>query len=491
MLIFLRISKIMCIFVSVSQQVDIEKYLEAFRSEIGQLNKTVKDLSDDNARLYRRVEAQNVEIQSLKSENNDLRGRLSKYEDPQPPKNSGNSSVPPSKESMGDEIRRRTSSLREKSGRNPGGQPGHEGNTRKMSEQPDETENIQPNYCRECGRELSDIDGVEEYREECVGVRIIPVVKRLRFLRKTCTCGCCNRVEYTRRKNPVYLSSGIRALVVYLNIVMCMPYNRIKSFLHDVMRIDLSEGSIRNFIERAGDKADAICDRIASELVKSPVAGADESGFYINGKLNWAWILQNPRLTLTWIAKGRGAREMDDRFGQNALENTVLTTDRHSAYFSMKVKGHQICIAHLLRNLNYLNDLDRNQNWSSRLQELLRNAVHWRNTNPETVADTTTWTKSLDRLLNENLDKFKKPFRQIRNSLRKLKDHVFLFLKDPRVPSHNNASEGGIRILKVKQKRSGGFRSQNGAEDFMAIHSVADSAKKNNFSRWDAILALV
>lgn len=487
----MRISKIMCIFVSVNQQVDIEKYLEAFRSEIGQLNKTVKDLSDDNARLYRRVEAQNVEIQSLKSENNDLRGRLSKYEDPQPPKNSGNSSVPPSKESMGDEIRRRTSSLREKSGRKSGGQPGHEGNTRKMSEQPDETENIQPNYCRECGRELSDIEGVEEYREECVGVRIIPVVKRLRFLKKTCTCGCCNRVEYTRRKNPVYLSSGIRALVVYLNIVMCMPYNRIKSFLHDVMRIDLSEGSIRNFIERAGDKADAICDRIASELVKSPVAGADESGFYINGKLNWAWILQNPRLTLTWIAKGRGAREMDDRFGQNALENTVLTTDRHSAYFSMKVKGHQICIAHLLRNLNYLNDLDRNQNWSSRLQELLRKAVHWRNTNPETVADTTTWTKSLDRLLNENLDKFKKPFRQIRNSLRKLKDHVFLFLKDPRVPSHNNASEGGIRILKVKQKRSGGFRSQNGAEDFMAIHSVADSAKKNNFSRWDAILALV
>lgn len=491
MLIFLRISKMMCIFVSVNQQVDIEKYLEAFRSEIGQLNKTVKDLSDDNARLYRRVEAQNVEIQSLKSENNDLRGRLSKYEDPQPPKNSGNSSVPPSKESMGDEIKRRTSSLREKSGRKSGGQPGHEGNTRKMSEQPDETENIQPNYCRECGRELSDIEGVEEYREECVGVRITPVVKRLRFLKKTCTCGCCNRVEYTRRKNPVYLSSGIRALVVYLNIVMCMPYNRIKSFLHDVMRIDLSEGSIRNFIERAGDKADAICDRIASELVKSPVAGADESGFYINGKLNWTWILQNPRLTLTWIAKGRGAKEMDDRFGQNALENTVLTTDRHSAYFSMKVKGHQICIAHLLRNLNYLNDLDRNQNWSSRLQELLRNAVHWRNTNPETVADTTTWTKSLDRLLNENLDKFKKPFRQIRNSLRKLKDHVFLFLKDPRVPSHNNASEGGIRILKVKQKRSGGFRSQNGAEDFMAIHSVADSAKKNNFSRWDAILALV
>lgn len=491
MLIFLLISKIFCTFVSVNQQVDIEKYLEEFRSEIGNLNKTVKDLLDDNARLNRRVEALNVDNNALKKENADLRERLSKYEDPQPPKNSGNSSVPPSKERMGDEIKRRTSSLRVKSGKKPGGQPGHEGNTRMISPQPDETQDMQPNYCRECGRELSDIDGVEEYREECVGVRITPVVKRFRFLNKTCTCGCCNRVEYTRRKNPVYLSSEIRALVVYLNIVMCMPYNRIKSFLHDVMRTDISEGSIRNFIEDAGDKADAICGRIASELVKSPVAGADESGFYVNGKLNWAWILQNPKLTLTWIAKGRGAKELDDRFGKDALENTVLTTDRHSAYFSMKVKGHQICIAHLLRNLNYLNELDKNQNWSSRLQELLRKAVHWRNTNPETAADTSTWMESLDKLLNENLDKFKKPFRQLRNSLRKLKDHVFHFLKDPRVPSHNNASEGGIRILKVKQKRSGGFRSQTGAEDFMAIHSVADTAKKNDFSRWDTILALV
>lgn len=491
MLIFLLMSKIFCIFASVNQQVDIEKYLEEFRSEIVNLNKTVKDLSDDNARLNRRVEALNVDNNALKKENADLRERLSKYEDPQPPKNSGNSSVPPSKERMGDEIKRRTSSLRVKSGKKPGGQPGHEGNTRMMSPQPDETENMEPNYCRECGRELSDIDGVEEYREECVGVRITPVVKRLRFLNKTCTCGCCNRVEYTRRKNPVYLSSEIRALVVYLNIVMCMPYNRIKSFLHDVMSIDISEGSIRNFTEDAGDKADAICERIASELVKSPVAGADESGFYVNGKLNWAWILQNPRLTLTWIANGRGAKEMDDRFGKDALENTVLTTDRHSAYFSMKVKGHQICIAHLLRNLNYLNELDKNQNWSSRLQELLRKAVHWRNTNPETAADTSIWMESLDKLLNENLDKFKKPFRQLRNSLRKLKDHVFHFLKDPRVPSHNNASEGGIRILKVKQKRSGGFRSQTGAEDFMAIHSVTDTAKKNDFSRWDAVLALV
>lgn len=466
------------------QQVDIERYLNDFRSEIVHLKATVNDLTEENARLNRRVAALTVA-------NASLRKRLSKYEDSAPPKNSGNSSVPPSKERMGDEVKRRTNSLREKSDRTSGGQPGHNGVTRLLSENPDVTETIQPNYCRECGRDLSGIDGVEEYREESIGVRIIPVTTRFLYLRKTCTCGCCNHSAENKRKNPVYIAPDVRALVVYLNVVMCMPYNRIKTFIHDFTRINLSEGSIRNFIEEAGDKADKICERIASELTKSAVAGADESGVYVNGKLNWAWILQNPKMTLTWIAKGRGAKVMTDKFGEDALCNTILMTDRHSAYFTLNTAGHQICIAHLIRNLNYLNELDTRQSWSSRLQELLRKAVHWRNENPDKSADTGTWLQSLDRLLNENLDKLHKEFRRLRDSLRKMRDHVFRFIENPRVPSHNNASEGGIRIIKVKQKRSGGFRSEEGAEDFMAIHSVADTAKKNKYSRWDAMLALV
>lgn len=478
-------------FVSVNQRVDIEKYLEEFRSSMSRMEGTVANLTEDNARLNRRVEAQNVEIRSLKSENASLKERLSKYEDPEPPKNSSNSSLPPSKEKMGDEIKRRTTSLREKTGKKPGGQPGHEGNTRVKLDAPDLTEIHQPNFCRECGRDLSDIKGSMDFEEECIGFRVIPETIRHRYISKRCICGCFNKLDVPKRKNPMYFSDDVRALVVYLNVVMCMPYNRIKSFLSDVIHIDLSEGSIRNFIEAAGKKANPICEKISDGLVKSAVGGADESGFYVNGKLKWAWILQNPLLTLTWIAKGRGAKEMTEKFGDDALENMVLTTDRHTAYFTLKVKGHQICIAHLLRNLNYLNELDKSQNWSSRMQELLRKAVHWRNENPGVPTSSKTWIESLDKLLNENLDKFKKPFRQLRNSLRKLKDHTFTFLENPEVPSHNNDSEGGIRILKVKQKRSGGFRSDHGAEDFMAIHSVTDTAKKNQFSRWDAVMALV
>lgn len=326
---------ILTIFVSVNQRVDIGKYLEEFRTSMARMEGTVAELIEDNARLNRRIEARNVEIRSLKD-------KLSKYEDPEPPKNSGNSSVPPSKEKMGDEIKRRTTSLREKSGKRPGGQPGHEGNTRIKLDAPVAVETHRPNFCKECGRDLSDIEGHMEFEEECVGFKVVPRTIRHRHMSKICTCGCCNKSDVPKRKNPVYFSDEVRALVVYLNVVMCMPYNRIKSFLSDVMHIDLSEGSIRNFIATAGKKADSICERISAGLVKGYVGGADESGFYVNGKLKWAWILQNPLLTLTWIAKGCGAKEMTDKFGDNALENMVLTTDRHTAYFTLKVKGHHL-----------------------------------------------------------------------------------------------------------------------------------------------------
>lgn len=301
---------------------------------------------------------------------------------------------------MGAEIRRRTKSLRVKSGRKSGGQPGHEGNTRLRIDSPEGTETHQPNFCRECGRVLSDVCGHLEAEQECVGFRIIPVTTRHRYLSKTCTCGCCNRIEVPKRRNPVYFSRDVRAPVVYLNAVMCMPFNRIRCFLEDVMHIGLSEGSIGNFLEASGKKADKICGRISDELVKGKVAGADESGIYVDGRLKWGWILQNPRLTLTWIAKGRGAKEMTGKFGGDAFKDMVLTSDRHSAYFALKVKGHQVCIPHLLRNLNYLDELDTGQDWSSRLKELLKTAVHWRNENPGQPTSSKNWIESLDKLLN-------------------------------------------------------------------------------------------
>ena len=161
----------------------------------------------------------------------------------------------------------------------------------------------------------------------------------------------------------------------------------------------------------------------------------------------------------------------------------VAVTDRHSAYFAIDFLNNQVCLAHLLRNLEYLNDIDKNQRWAQEVKSLLREAIHERNEKPAEMISAKSWLERLDGLLKE--------FNELKRGLIKCRNYIFNFLENPAIPSDNNASERGIRKLKIKQKISGCFRSDTGADAFHAIHSIADTAWKNNQSPLDAILALV
>lgn len=125
------------------------------------------------------------------------------------------------------------------------------------------------------------------------------------------------------------------------------------------------------------------------------------------------------------------------------------------------------------------------------MQELLREAVHLRNEKPTEPIPAKGWLDRLDELLKRNLDPLRKEFNELKRGIIKCRDYIFNFLENPSIPSDNNASERGIRKLKVKQKISGCFRSDTGADAFHAIHSIADTAWKNNQSPLNAILALV
>ena len=93
-------------------------------------------------------------------------------------KDSDNSSTPPSKESMKDEVVRRTKSLRKKSGRKPGGQNGHEGQTLMKTATPDVTEDIAPVYCKNCGASLKDCERILDYITQEVSLPDLnPIVK--------------------------------------------------------------------------------------------------------------------------------------------------------------------------------------------------------------------------------------------------------------------------------------------------------------------------
>ena len=121
-------------------------------------------------------------------------------------------------------------------------------------------------------------------------------------------------------------------------------------------------------------------------LRKSPIVGFDESGCYNNKKLDWAWIAQTTYLTLCFRAAGRSSKVLEERFG-DALKNMVAVTDRHSAYFALDFLNHQVCLAHLLRELEYLTELDPKQQWSKEVASLFRQAIHERNTRPNEFID--------------------------------------------------------------------------------------------------------
>lgn len=137
-----------------------------------------------------------------------------------------------------------------------------------------------------------------------------------------------------------------------------------------------------------------------------------------------------------------------------------------------------MCLAHLLRELEYLTELDPKQQWSKDVASLFRQAIHERNTRPNEFIDKRTWLDKLDDLLKANLLHLRSNFERLRNGLAKCRDYIFNFLENPAIPPDNNASERGIRKLKIKQKVSGTFRSDNGADAFFSIHSIADTAWK-------------
>ena len=471
------------------QVTDISKVLKSMAEEMLSMRKTIDQQYSEIARLNRNIEALNHQLRKKNEEIAKLRERLSKYEHPD--KNSGNSSTPPSKESMKDEIVRRTKTLRKPSGKKPGGQNGHEGRKLSRSSTPDEVIDDIPNFCTNCSESLADAERVLDYVTQVVSIpELKPVIKEIRHYVMICKkCGERVRTAPRRRSNDVVYDASVKSLVVYLSVVQFLPYGRIASFLRDVLGLSPSEGSLVNWVNEAKRNAQPIVDKIKEYILTSSVVGFDESGCYCNKRLDWAWIAQTVYYTLLFRANGRGSKVLEDKFG-DSLERMTAVTDRHSAYFAIHFLNHQVCLAHLLRELQYLSELNPKQIWAGQIAELFRKAIHKRNANPIDIIDKVPWIERLDGLLKQNVSKLGKKFETLKKGLTKCRDYIFNFLEDPMIPADNNASERGIRKLKIKLKNSCTFRSDFGADAFLELHSVVETAKKHNQTPFNAIQAL-
>lgn len=470
---------------------DISDVLLTLKDDIHSLRETIASQHSEICQLNRNIDALNVELRKRNKEIKRLKSKLSEHETPG--KDSNNSSTPPSKENMKDEVIRRTKTLRKPTGRKPGGQEGHEGSTLRFCQLPDETEDVTANYCTKCGESLDDCERILDYVTQVVSIpELKPVVKEIRHYTMVCK-NCGERVQShaprKRGSNIVIYDATVKTLAVYLNVVMFLPYGRIANFFNEVFGLRISQGSFVNWVNEARKNAAPAIEKIKECIMKSAVVGFDESGLYCNKRLDWAWIAQTVYFTLLFHGEGRSHKELESRFG-NSLERMTAVTDRHSAYFTINFLNHQVCVAHLLRELQYLNELDTQQQWSRNVESLLQEAIHERNEKPQSVIDKKPWLEKLDALLTENLEHMKKQFGRLKKGLIKCRDYIFNFLENPTIPSDNNASERDIRKVKIKMKNSGTFRSDEGADAFLELLSIVETTKKHNNSPYTAIRAL-
>lgn len=445
------------------------------------------------------IAAQAAEIAALRAHIAGLERRLGL--------NSSNSGKPPSSDGL--KKPPRVASLRERSGNKPGGQKGHDGDTLRQVAEPDIIIDHFPQACAECGSTLTPAmtSGHNARQVFDLPEPQPPVVTEHRAHDCQCaTCGARTRAAFPDGVNaPVQYGQRITAFVLYLLHYQLLPEDRLAELMRDLFGVKLVAATIarmsRGCAKRLADFVEAVRERVAG----APVKPMDETGFRIGGKTQWLHIASTAALTFYRVCAKRGS----------LLTNVVGTVmhDHWKPYYTMPGVLHALCNAHHLRELKALIDIEK-EDWARKMQRLLRRACQMTNRardrgvvlKPRLVE---LFEHCYDAILTEGFafhetqpplatttttagrkHRGRTPHRTGHNLLLRLstrKHDTLRFLHDPAVPFTNNQAERDGRMMKVKQKISGGFRCGASAADFAVIRSFISTAKKQG---WDIIQAL-
>lgn len=402
-------------------------------------------------------------------------------------KDSSNSSLAPSSD-----LFKKNQSLRTSTGRKPGGQQGHTGKTLKMVDQPDHITPIIPEYCRICSSKLDVSKAVLMERRQVMDIPPIQAeVTEYQAFAITCTCGHRQVGDFPSGvDNHVQYGPNIAALTVYHNVYQYVPFKRLQDFFVHICHLPISVGTLENIVVRMADKARPIWEEFRQTIEQSKVVGSDETGAKVNREKHWIWVWQSTFITFLAVSASRGA-EMINAWFPNGFPKATLATDRWKAQLNTHALNHQLCLAHLLRDLVYLEQLEKTP-WASQFRQLLLDAIQLKKTKSAYLKDdplATDIEQRLAKLLMDNsVDEKTAKTRTFKDSMLKYQQYLFPFLYDQNVTYDNNASERSIRNVKVKLKVSGQFKSRQ--EEYCILRSLIDTTIKNGNSVFQAIAAL-
>ena len=401
-------------------------------------------------------------------------------------KNSRNSSISPSSD-----LTRKNKSLRGRSDKKSGGQPGHKGSTLLQSENPDIVTELKSNFCKVCGYNLSGANFKIKSRRQVVDIPPIQPVYR-EYRQYSCNCPHCHNEQVTEFPQevsaPIQYGSSIQSLVSYLSVYQYVPYARLAEFLSQIFKVHLSEGTIENLLLRSSSKAEAVYHRIKEELKQSAVVGSDETGAKANGSKIWIWTWQNLLNTYLVPSESRGYKTIKSEFDEG-LPLSVLVSDRLSAQLKTPAQAHQVCLAHLLREIIFIEEVEKHS-FAPAFNNLLKSIFEFKKNQKYDYAanspETKPFEENLNILLALTISKEKYPqTATFQNSMIKVRNYILPCLYRKDIPPDNNGSERTIRNVKVKQKISGQFRT--GQKAFCILRSVIDTVKKRKCNIMDTL----
>jgi transposase len=426
------------------------------------------------------------EIAKLRAEIDALKKELEKYE--KPPKNSSNSSMPPSSDL------KKKYSQREKTGRKTGGQAGHEGITRMLSENPDEIIPIYPIVCPHCNSvDFELIERVKERRQEVDIPKIQPVITE--YQQKAGICTCCGKRslgEFPQRINaPIQIGERTEAIVGYLHVEHHQSYDRVQRILTDLFGLEISEGTVKSKLDNLKTLLEPEYNNILENLKNSSVIGSDTTGTRIESKNAQLWTFQNKFYTYLKSGFSKAFKIIEEIIGKEFQGYWISDRDPTQ----LKVEAlHQLCNSHLIRDCRYAIEAYESR-WAKILKQILQDSISFRKKrgnefNPLEPDDFRESQKFKQRL--EEL--FQKPppdeERKLFNALGGRQDQILMFLNNPAVPYDNNGSERALRNRVIHRKVTGGFRTFNGAYTHDVIASVIETAKKQGRNILDEIISI-
>ena len=456
-------------------------------------------MSDAASHRFAALERDNAALRALNGElqceNARLKDRVSELERTLS-LNSSNSGKPPSSDGLGKKAgpAKRTRSLRGKSGKPSGGQPGHKGHALRQTDAPDRIVDHRAEQCGECGSAELEDDASFIRRQ----VFDLPEPRPLEVTEHRAhrsRCGAFSRAEFPSNvKAPAQYGERISAIVSCLHYAQFIPVQRLAETVADVFSVSLSTGTVSAMCRRAAERFGSMLDSVAELIrVHAPVKHPDETGMRVGAATRWVHVLCTQMLTSLRLGSRRG--DVERRL------TGVIVHDDYAPYFTIAGVIRAACNAHHMRELLAVAEIDR-EPWAESMLRLLGRALRasrlarigGRAVAPSLLElFSRSWDRILDRAIvfHEALPELaaarrgRKKRRKGHNLARRLqrnKQDCLRFLHDPQVPFTNNQGESDLRMCKLRQKISGGFRTEPGARRFLVMRSIIATARKQGWN---------